>query len=308
MDGAPATEAVIAFIRTYGFLAVFVYMLLETSLLLHFVPSEVVLPVAVAVLVTGPVTFAVFVGVATAGAVVGSVIAYVLFGRNAEHVLRRYGRFVALDETALDRGERWFRRWGEPLVLWGRLLPVVRALVSVPAGMAAMDRRRFVVYSTVGSLCFNTAITTLVYTGTRPGSPIRGVVDATVALLSLNLGYLAARPAILALQGSSLAVVAALVWVFRHRIRRDPVSAVRIGLGVLCGLGSLIGLLLVSFAIAAPDTAYPLVGWLWNDPAFFVRRGASPQTALVLSGSGLFVGSVGLYLVSRYVGLQAART
>ncbi len=89
------TNEVLAFIATYGFVAVFVYMVLETSMLLHFVPSEVVLPVVISLLVSDILTFFIFITIATAGAVVGSLVAYYLIGRNTERALRVYGGYIS---------------------------------------------------------------------------------------------------------------------------------------------------------------------------------------------------------------------
>ena len=296
-------DAVLAFVSTYGFIAVFIYIFLETSLLLHFVPSEVILPVAIALLVTGPVTFVIFVGVTTSGAVIGCLVAYYLFGRNAERALRGYGGYVHLGEHDLNRWEQWFTHWGETIVLWGRLLPVVRAFVSVPAGMASMNLRRFVLYSSLGSLIFNTGITYLVYMGTQAGTPLRCAIDATIALFSLNFGYLWARPATLTLQISSLCILSVIIWWKRHWIQAHPFSAIEVTLRAIRIVGTAVGLLLITAAAATPTNAYALIAWIWNDPRFFVQLGASPQTALVLSGlalvgSSLLVYTVGLIVLS----------
>lgn len=165
-------RTVLVFVETYGLVAVFVYMLLETSLALHFVPSEVVVPFAAALLVTGPPSFVAFVLVATAGATVGSVVAYYVFGVNGARALERYGRWVHVSQSDLDRWEGWFHRWGESAVFWGRLLPVVRAFVSVPAGAARMDRGRFVAYTAAGTLLFVLALTALGVSGAHTRLPL----------------------------------------------------------------------------------------------------------------------------------------
>ena len=126
-------QTIQTFIHTYGLLAVFVYLALETGMILHFAPSEIVVPFAAAELVHGPFSFLVFVLVATTGATIGAVFPYAIFRRYGRIALDRYGRYVHITPEDVDRGEDWFRRWGESSVLWGRILPFVRAYISIPA-------------------------------------------------------------------------------------------------------------------------------------------------------------------------------
>jgi membrane protein DedA with SNARE-associated domain len=173
-------DGVVPFLRTYGYAAVFVFLMLETAWILHFVPSEVVVPAVAAYLVTGPTTFVLFVALATVAAVLGSLLAYYLFGVGGESVLRKYGHVIHLPESELDRSRAWFRRWGEGLMFWGRVIPVVRTPISIPAGVAGMHRGKFVCYSAGGWLAYNTALVWLVYGGADGEAPI----DAVVAVVA----------------------------------------------------------------------------------------------------------------------------
>ena len=110
-------QTIQTFIHTYGLLAVFVYLALETGMILHFAPSEIVVPFAAAELVHGPFSFLVFVLVATTGATIGAVFPYAIFRRYGRIALDRYGRYVHITPEDVDRGEDWFRRWGESSVL-----------------------------------------------------------------------------------------------------------------------------------------------------------------------------------------------
>lgn len=284
LSTAGTQRLVTGFVSTYGLAFVFVYLVLETSLLLHFLPSEVVLPVAAAILVRGPLSFAAFVLVATAGATIGSLLAYTLFGTNSARLLERYGRFVHVSAADLDRWQRWFERWGETSVFWGRLLPVVRALVSVPAGAAGMDLRTFLVYSAAGAFAFNLSLTYLVYTGTRSGTPARIALDALVNLLALNLAYVRTHLAVVALEAALLAVLAAVLWRRRAWIRQHPRAAARIALSLGRACALLVGLLLLSSALAVPEQAFAAITWLWNDPLALTALGLSPAAALVVLG------------------------
>nr|WP_282594523.1 DedA family protein [Halomarina salina] len=151
--------------RTYGYLFVFVFMFLETSMLFPLLPSEVVLPASAAIVVTSPASLALFVLVATAGGVVGSAVLYEVFRRAGDHALDH--DWVRVDRRDANRARRWFRRWGSHSVLWGRLLPVLRSVVSIPAGFAEMHRGVFTAYTAVGALAFNAAVAGFVYVGVR---------------------------------------------------------------------------------------------------------------------------------------------
>lgn len=93
-------QAVLQFITVYGYVAVFVYMVLETAFLFHFVPSEVVVPVAASQLVHDPVSF---VTVTTVEAAIGSLLAYVLFSRYGERVIERHGHLIHISERDIER-------------------------------------------------------------------------------------------------------------------------------------------------------------------------------------------------------------
>ncbi len=166
------TDAAVGAVDRYGFLALFLFTVLETSFVLHFVPSEVVIPLAAVAMVSGPASFALFLGVVWVGSILGSVLAYELFGVRGEAVLRRYGHLVYLPEEELDRATDWFRRWGTTSMFWGRLLPVVRTPISIPAGVAGMDRGRFLVYSAGGWLLYMGLLSGLGYSDGESASPI----------------------------------------------------------------------------------------------------------------------------------------
>lgn len=158
-------QMALQFVSEYGYLALVVFTFLEASLLFPVLPSEVVVPGAAALLITGPVTFVLFVIAVVVGTTVGSLFAYHAFGKYGRRALSSHGGWLRLSEAQLDRGCRWFRRWGETSVLWGRLLPIVRSVVSVPAGLAEMARWKFTLYSAVGAVGFGAGAAGLVVAG-----------------------------------------------------------------------------------------------------------------------------------------------
>lgn len=208
-------DEVIGFIARYGWVAVFVYMVLETAFILHFAPSEIVIPVAASQLVTDQASFALFLAITTAGATIGALLAYYVFGRYGERALERFGRYLHVDDSDIERGERWFLRWGETSVFWGRLLPVMRAVISIPAGMAEMNLRKFVAYSAVGSAIFNLAFTWLVYSGEKAHSPL----DIAVIYLGGTVESTLAQPHIVAGFGVVAVALLGVAWTRREKIR-----------------------------------------------------------------------------------------
>lgn len=206
------TDAILGFVDAYGYVALFVFIVLETAWIIHFAPSEVIIPVAAARLVRTPAEFALFVAVGTVGAVVGSHLAYWLFGVNGDAVLQRYGHVLRVPESEVERSKRWFREHGEWLMFWGRVVPVVRTPISIPAGFARMDRWRFTLYSTGGWLCYNAILVWLVYGGDDGRAP----VDAAVAMA----GWAARTYPWLTALVILLAVLSAAGWYLQRADRR----------------------------------------------------------------------------------------
>jgi membrane protein DedA with SNARE-associated domain len=99
---------------------------------------------------------------ATAGALVGATLYYyigvLLPEPRIRALLRRYGRFALLDEHDLDRSMAWFRDHGQLVVFFGRCLPIIRTLISVPAGLTRMPLPRFLLYSALGTALWSTLL------------------------------------------------------------------------------------------------------------------------------------------------------
>lgn len=123
------------------------------------IPSEVVLPVAGYVASQGQMNLVAAIVGATVGAVAGAWLLYglgVWFGR--ERLRRWLERIPLMEVEDLDRAESWFVRHGGAAVLVGRCVPVVRSLVSIPAGLERMPQPRFLLFTAIGSAVWNTAL------------------------------------------------------------------------------------------------------------------------------------------------------
>ncbi|ACO32419.1 MULTISPECIES: DedA family protein [Acidobacterium] len=155
---------IISVISSTGYTGVGLLMAIESACIP--LPSEVIMPFAGYLVEMGRLNLF---WVATAGAIgcnLGSAIAYWIGAWGGRPFIERYGRFVLLSTHDLDRTERFFERYGSITVFVGRLLPVVRTFIALPAGMARMRQWRFHLYTFLGSWpwCF-----VLAYVGVRLG-------------------------------------------------------------------------------------------------------------------------------------------
>lgn len=298
-DGFVST--VLQFIHQYGFVAIFVYMVLETSFLLHYVPSEVVVPFAAEELVHDPLTFILFVADTTAGATVGSILAYIVFGQYGRGILERYGHIIHVSNERLDWSEDVFIRYGESSVFWGRMLPFLRAFISIPAGLAEMEFRRFVVYSTAGALLFNSGLTYLVYAGGGRISPLELVINQIQPVVTQQIVYTRAHPRVVFVLIGVIVLLGAAGWVARDWIRAHPQLATELTLHGVRIVGILIGGLFVLGALSSPDRAFAAITSIWNDPIFWVRLGFSKQIALLFVGIGIALVGMLLYELGQVV-------
>ena len=189
------------YVLHYGYLAVFVLMVLESACIP--VPSEVTMlfggALANAAFLTSlgqqgeHLNFVVVALVGAVGNLVGSWIAWGVGYRGGRPLIERWGRYVFLREHELDRAEVWFDRHGQAAVLVSRLLPVVRTFISLPAGIAQMRFARFSLYTFLGCLPWTFALTAVGYAlGGRWGTVehyLRPVSYTVAALCVLAVGW-----------------------------------------------------------------------------------------------------------------------
>src|SRR3984957_8611562 len=113
-------------------------------------PSELIMPFAGYLVFAGKMNL---VWAATAGAIgcnLGSLVAYEIGSYGGRPLVERYGRWILMGRRELDWADRFFARWGYLAVFVGRLLPVVRTFIALPAGIARMPRSRFHLYTFLG--------------------------------------------------------------------------------------------------------------------------------------------------------------
>ena len=164
------------FIATYGYLAIFVLMAAESACIP--VPSELIMTFAGALAAGAvPGVHLNLIGVIAAGVagnLVGSYVAYAVGRYGGQPALRRWGKRIWLRDHDIDRATAWFDRHGPRAVLIGRVLPVIRTFISLPAGIAGMDPVRFGIYTVIGCIPWTAA---LAYAGYAVGANYQSIVN-----------------------------------------------------------------------------------------------------------------------------------
>ena len=142
---------------TYGVWAVFLVVMLESAGLPC--PGETTLILSAAYAgTTHNVSIELVVALAAAGAIIGDNFGYWIGRGFGFPLLVRYGRYIHLDEPKLKLGEYLFRQHGGKIVFFGRFVPLVRSLISIPAGMSNMPFVKFLTLTTLGTLIWNTVL------------------------------------------------------------------------------------------------------------------------------------------------------
>jgi membrane protein DedA with SNARE-associated domain len=141
------------FMEATGYITVFFTMVMESMVLP--VPSEAVMPFAGFLIADGKFTFFWVVLISTAGSLVGSAISYGIGYFCEKAVIHKYGGYLLLDKEDLDATERFFNKYGEVTIFISRFIPVVRHLISIPAGFAKMDFWRFYLFTALGAGLWN---------------------------------------------------------------------------------------------------------------------------------------------------------
>jgi membrane protein DedA with SNARE-associated domain len=161
---AALAHFIIAVISKSGYAGIALLMGIESACIP--LPSEIIMPFAGYLVHLGQLKLF---WVATAGAIgcnLGSVVAYWVGAYGGRPMVERFGRYVLLNEHDLDRVTHYFEKYGGITVFFGRLLPVVRTFIALPAGIAKMPQLRFHLYTFIGSWpwCY-----VLAYVGMRLG-------------------------------------------------------------------------------------------------------------------------------------------
>ncbi len=177
---------IISAISGSGYLGIFFLMIAESALIP--IPSEVIMPFSGYLVSSGKFNFVYVVIAGSLGNLVGSLIAYYIGFRLGREFILRYGRYVLLRKSHVELTEAYFKKYGDRSTLISRMLPAVRTYISLPAGIAKMNIRKFVVYTLIGSIIWNSALT---YIGIQLGQEWKNIlhysdyIDAVVIVGAL---------------------------------------------------------------------------------------------------------------------------
>jgi membrane protein DedA with SNARE-associated domain len=197
--------------RGMGYPGIVVLMAVESSILP--LPSELVMPPAGYLAAKGEMNAALAVGCGVLGSILGSLANYGLALWLGRAFFLRLGKYVLVTERALDRSERYFAAHGEISTFLGRMLPVVRHLISIPAGVARMHLGRFVLFTGLGALVWCTILTWI-------GWFIGSREDVILEVLNKEAQHYAGRAILVALPVLA-AITAVYIWWHRRRATQD---------------------------------------------------------------------------------------
>lgn len=150
-----------AIIQHLSYIGIFILMTLES--MIAPVPSELVMPFAGFLIFTGHFDPLWVMVASSLGSIVGSLLSYGM-GVLGEPMVLRYGRYLLLNPHHLEWTKNFFKRYGNITIFISRFIPVVRHLISIPAGLARMPLTPFILYTTVGATLWNGFLT---YCGVR---------------------------------------------------------------------------------------------------------------------------------------------
>ncbi len=151
-----AASSIVSFIAAHTYLGVFVLMVLESASLP--IPSEVVLPAIGYLSATGAMSIYLAFAAAVIGSMIGIAIDYYVAYFIGKDVVYKHLERFHIKRSTLDAFDKWFARNGSFAVFISRLIPVVRGLISFPAGFAQMDQKKFYFYSFLGTIVWDSAL------------------------------------------------------------------------------------------------------------------------------------------------------
>ncbi len=163
----------------YGYIGIFLLIMLEN--IFPPIPSEVILTFGGYMTTQSEMTVMGVVLVSTAGSVAGAIILYgvglLMDVKRLEKIIDRWGYVLRLKREDLYKADNWFDNYGIWTVLFCRLIPLIRSLISIPAGMSNMKFGLFLLFTTLGTLIWNTILVKVGSTVGDNWASIIGVMD-----------------------------------------------------------------------------------------------------------------------------------
>ena len=144
------------FVLDWGYFGVLILMALESTAVP--VPAEVVIPPAAFWAAQGKLNIWLVILAATTGSWIGSAVSYWVAHKLGRPLAQKYGRYVLMPPAKLEKAERWFQTYGAGGIFVARLLPGIRHVISIPAGLFGMDFKKFSLMTIVGAGLFCSAL------------------------------------------------------------------------------------------------------------------------------------------------------
>lgn len=165
-------EVIVTIINALGYWGIGAGMMIESACIP--LPSEVVLPLAGNMVSNGTINM-IGANIAVAvGSLIGSLIAYFVGYFGGRPFILKYGKYFFVSENHFYQAEKTFKRYGSAAVFFGRLLPVIRTFISLPAGIAKLDLKKFITYSLIGMVPWNFI---LIYLGYKLGPQFKTLIE-----------------------------------------------------------------------------------------------------------------------------------
>lgn len=173
------SEWIIDFISTGGYPAIVLLMLLET--VFPPIPSEIIVPFAGFAAAQGRLSLVLVIISSVAGSLMGALVLYrigkMISDEKLEGFVDRNGRWLTVDGQDLQNARSWFDRYRNRAILFGRLVPAIRSLISIPAGITKMKITSFFIYSAIGTALWSSALAIAGFVLGQDYERIRHIVD-----------------------------------------------------------------------------------------------------------------------------------
>jgi membrane protein DedA with SNARE-associated domain len=182
------------FMEQYGYIGVFLMIALEN--VFPPIPSEIILPFGGFMTTYTSMTVPGVVIASTAGSVVGAVILYgiglLLDVERLEKIIDRFGHILRVSKEDIHKADAWFDKYGIWTVLFCRMVPLIRSLISIPAGMSNMKFLIFIVFTTIGTLIWNIILVSVGATMGENWSAITDFMDiySNIAYAIIGIGII----------------------------------------------------------------------------------------------------------------------
>ena len=157
-------EWVLSIVSANLYPGVFLAALIET--IFPPIPSEVVFPLAGYVVLKNEMHFLHVIGVGISGgsgATLGAFVIYLIARKIGRIGLNKYVKYAKIKESSIEKAYKWFEKYGDKSVIFGRLVPGIREIVSIPAGILNMNPKKFLIFTFIGSCAWSTILSAVGY-------------------------------------------------------------------------------------------------------------------------------------------------